>query len=87
MYLGSADWMRRNLYRRVECVFPVNDEALKSEILDILNIQLADTQSARLIGKDGENIKIDSKFNKLRAQVEIYKYLEEKYNANYENDI
>ena len=81
IYLGSADWMKRNLYRRVECVYPVVSEELKRELMDILAIQLADNQSARIINKDNENVKIKSEYHKLRAQVEIYNYLNEKYSS------
>lgn len=46
-FLGSADWMTRNLDRRVEIVFPVVDEDLKKRINDILNLTLADNVNAR----------------------------------------
>lgn len=42
LFLGSPDWMRRNLYRRIEAVVPVLDEKLKQELTDMLTIQLAD---------------------------------------------
>jgi polyphosphate kinase len=52
-YLSSADWMPRNLDRRVEVLFPVLDPALRKEIDQILAVQLADTVKARVIGPDG----------------------------------
>lgn len=43
IFLGSADWMNRNIYRRIEVCFPLYDEALKEEIRTIIRLQLADT--------------------------------------------
>jgi len=54
IYLGSADWMPRNLFERCEVVFPVRDAAAKARILDeILPAYLADTVKARLQQPDG----------------------------------
>jgi polyphosphate kinase len=54
VYLGSADWMPRNFDRRVEVVFPVEDPALKSRIIDeILPVYLADNVKARELHPDG----------------------------------
>jgi polyphosphate kinase len=54
VYLGSADWMPRNFDRRVEVVFPVEDEGLKARITDeILPAYLADNVKARLLLPDG----------------------------------
>jgi polyphosphate kinase len=54
LYLGSADWMQRNLYERVEVVFPVKDPQLSQYICaEILPAYLADTRKARLLGADG----------------------------------
>jgi polyphosphate kinase len=55
-FLSSADWMPRNLERRVEIMFPVLDPALKAEIRRILTVQLEDIAKARAIGADGENL-------------------------------
>ncbi len=49
VYLSSADWMGRNLDRRIEVAFPILDAALKQEVLDILEIQWSDRVKARLI--------------------------------------
>jgi polyphosphate kinase len=49
VYLSSADWMGRNLDRRVEVAFPVLDTALKQEVLELLEIQWSDRVKARLI--------------------------------------
>jgi polyphosphate kinase len=54
LYLGSADWMQRNLYERVEVIFPVKDPQLSERICtEILDAYLADTRKARLLGSDG----------------------------------
>ena len=40
--MGSADWMPRNLDRRVEILFPVEDEILKEKVIHILELELED---------------------------------------------
>ncbi len=58
IYCGSADWMPRNLDRRVEIVFPVEDEKLKGQLMHILEGQLKDTEKAHLLNEKGiyENV-------------------------------
>src|SRR5579863_9744638 len=54
IYLGSADWMPRNLYERVEVLFPLKDPLLKERITrEILPAYLGDTKKARVLGTDG----------------------------------
>jgi polyphosphate kinase len=54
IYLGSADWMQRNLYERVEVLFPLKDPALKQRITgEVLAAYLEDTRTARVLGADG----------------------------------
>ena len=54
VYLGSADWMQRNLYERVEVLFPLKDPSLKRRITaEVLAAYLEDTRTARLLGPDG----------------------------------
>ncbi len=78
LYAGSADWMRRNLYRRIECVIPVKDQALKQEMIDLLNIQLQDNVNGRVIGPDMKNYKFERSGKPVRSQKEIYNYLKAK---------
>lgn len=59
VYMGSADWMPRNLDKRVEIVFPVEDEACKAEVMEVLKIQLEDTLKAHLLQPDGSYEKVD----------------------------
>jgi polyphosphate kinase len=61
VYMGSADWMPRNLDRRVEIVFPVLDEKLKEKAYHILEVELADNVKARVMGTDGEYKKLDKR--------------------------
>ncbi len=58
IYMGSADWMPRNLDRRVEIIFPVEDEILKSKVKHILDVQLADTLKAYEMTDDGSYVRI-----------------------------
>lgn len=60
-YMGSADWMPRNLYKRVEILFPVEDPILQEEIYHILHIQLSDTKKAHLLMPDGHYVKVDQR--------------------------
>ena len=53
IYMGSADWMPRNLDKRVEIMFPVEDEKLKKEVMHILDIQMQDTLKAYIMMPDG----------------------------------
>ena len=59
LYMGSADWMPRNLDRRVEILFPVLDDALKEKVKHILDVELADNTKAHVLKPDGEYEKID----------------------------
>ena len=60
-YMGSADWMPRNLDKRVEILFPVEDPILQEEIYHILHIQLSDTKKAHLLMPDGHYVKVDQR--------------------------
>ena len=58
IYLGSADWMPRNLYERVEVLFPVKDELLRQRIRqEILESYLADNLKSRILQRDGSYIR------------------------------
>ena len=52
-YIGSADWMNRNLNRRVEAVTPVEDPALRAELAAILALMLEDNRQSWDLGSDG----------------------------------
>ncbi len=61
IYMGSADWMPRNLDKRVEILFPVEQEELKEELQKILEIQLEDNVKAHILQPDGSYEKIDKR--------------------------
>jgi len=64
VYMGSADWMNRNIYRRIEVCFPIYDEQIKKELHEMINIQLADDYDP-----------LNGAFEDTRSQQKIYKYL------------
>ncbi len=59
LFMGSADWMPRNLDRRVEILFPVEDEEIQKNVYHILEVELADNTKAHILKKDGVYEKID----------------------------
>lgn len=65
IYLGSADWMPRNLERRVEILFPIEDEKLKKKMIHILTVQLEDNVKAHYLQPDGSYIKQDKRGKQL----------------------
>ncbi len=70
-YLSSADWMPRNFVRRIEVMFPIDDELLRGRILDeILATQLADNVRARVLLPDGtyQRVVPDKDAPKVRSQ-------------------
>ena len=64
-YCASADWMPRNLERRVEILFPVEAPALKDKLWQILDGQLRDTAKAQILQPDGSYEKIDRRGKEL----------------------
>ncbi len=73
--LASADWMPRNLDRRVEIAFPVLDPKLQAQLHEILDIQLADTAKARVLLPDGSSRRIQSQGAVLlRSQERLYEF-------------
>ena len=72
IYMGSADWMPRNLDRRVELVFPIEDEDLSERANSILNLMLSDTVNARVQLPDTSYIRIDRRGKaSIRCQAEF----------------
>ena len=61
VYMGSADWMPRNLDRRVEILFPVLDDEAKKSAKHILEVELSDNTKAHLLKSDGNYEKIDKR--------------------------
>lgn len=65
VYMGSADWMPRNLDRRVEIIFPVLEDALKEKAVHILEVELADNVKARVMEPDGNYVRVDKRGKQL----------------------
>ena len=79
VYLTSADWMRRNLNRRIETAFPILVPEIKQEVIDILKIQMHDNVKACLIDEQlHNNFKHNEEPVKVRSQLAIYEYLKNK---------
>ena len=75
VYLTSADFMERNLRRRIEVATPIVSPAVKQQVIDFLNIQLADNQSAVRIDENMNNIFVQNNLPPVRAQEEMHAYL------------
>ncbi len=81
LFLGSPDWMRRNLYRRIEVIAPVLDASLKRQLIDMLHIQLTDNRKACRVDNQLRNIfKVSSDESPRRSQYLFYDYLQDKNN-------
>ncbi|MTI70869.1 MAG: RNA degradosome polyphosphate kinase [Firmicutes bacterium] len=68
IYLSSADWMQRNLNRRVELLFPIEDKKVKKRIIDIFSITLNDTVKTRIQKTDGKYKRFESERFSLNSQ-------------------
>lgn len=77
IYMGSADWMKRNLYRRVEVVFPIYDDKLKQEIRKFLEIQLTDSMKATYLDADLCNIPIGKQGKEIQSQLDFHNWLKQ----------
>ena len=86
VYMGSADWMPRNLDKRVEITFPVEDEACKKKVMDVLRIQLADNVKAHILQPDGTYEKVDKRGKTLICAQEYFCELARKEAAGEDND-
>jgi polyphosphate kinase len=78
-FISSADWMVRNLDRRIEVTCPIYDSSLKKEIDDVLTIQFSDNTKARMLMPDGKYIvdKADKKKD-IRSQYVLHEYYKKK---------
>ena len=82
LFMGSPDWMRRNLYRRIEAVTPVLDPRLKQELIEMLEIQLADNRKAGWVDEHLNNV-LKRRMDEapVRAQYAFYEYLKQRNEA------
>jgi len=78
IYLGSADWMERNLHRRIEVCFPITSDTMKQEILSLLKFQWQDDIKGVWLSPKMENNRPGTEYN-VRAQSATYEYLKNQY--------
>ena len=74
VYIGSSDWMRRNLDNRVEVMTPILDENIKKMLLKVIGFQLADNVKARRWNAELSNEYVRIPGEQVRSQYEIYNY-------------
>lgn len=77
VYLSSADWMRRNLNRRIETAVPILDQRVKNEILSVIDLQLRDNVKACYIDEYLGNHYVRNNGPQVRSQRLCYRLLEE----------
>ena len=77
IFMGSSDWMDRNLYRRIEVCFPIHKKAMKEEINQMINLQLNDNAQAVIIDSKGHNIPVslEPEQQMIQSQRAIYTML------------
>lgn len=77
VYISSADWMVRNLDHRVEAATPIYDKEIQEELVDILNIQLAENVKGRILDNEQKNAYVQRHEHEaeVRSQIAIYDYL------------
>jgi polyphosphate kinase len=81
--LASADWMPRNLDRRVEIAFPVLDPWLQTQLQEILDVQLADTVKARELLPDGHSRRVRIEGAPvIRSQERLYEMIAQRRGAS-----
>ena len=81
VYIASADWMRRNLSRRIEVGFPVYDNDIKEFILKVVEIQETDNVKSRIVDEMQSNQYVNSNpDNPVRSQYKLYEFIKH-YNS------
>jgi polyphosphate kinase len=79
LFIGSADWMTRNLHHRIEVCVPVQNQALKAELIRYVELQWQDTDKATELESTGEYFPVeDTNMEKINAQTAIQEYLKNK---------
>lgn len=74
LFLGSADWMNRNLHRRIEVCFPIHNDKMKQELLTLLKFQWKDDVKGVWLTANATNERPPTTQN-VRAQMATYEYL------------
>jgi polyphosphate kinase len=81
LYISSADWMTRNLDRRIEVACPIYDKRIQQEIKNMIQIQMKDNVKARILDSDQENRYVNTKDETVvHSQMALYDYYKEKLN-------
>lgn len=78
IYIGSADWMTRNLSHRIEVITPILDEEHKTTIRDLIELQVNDTVKARIIDAQQKNEYVVSNTKNIQSQIATYNYFKTK---------
>ncbi len=81
VFISSADWMVRNLDHRIEAACPIYDKEIQQELIDILNIQLAENVKGRILDNEQSNTYVPKEEGEkeVRSQLAIYNYLRHKH--------
>lgn len=78
VYLASADWMNRNMHRRIEVGFPVLDPNIREEMLKLINLQIVDNVKACKLSSQQDHLPNNQGKSKVRAQTDFYRWLKKK---------
>lgn len=78
VFISSADWMVRNLDHRIETACPIYNPVIQQELIDILNIQLAENVKGRILDNEQHNDYVPHTKPEVRSQVATYNYLKNK---------
>lgn len=78
IFIGSADWMTRNLTHRIEVVTPILDKEHKQTVHDLLNIELEDNVKARIVDASQKNEYVTNSEVPVQSQLAIYEYFKDK---------
>jgi polyphosphate kinase len=81
LFMGSSDWMNRNIYRRIEVCFPIYNPVIKTEIMELINLQLKDNTQAVHLNDELQNLPIPETSPSIRSQQAISELLNERYGS------
>lgn len=81
VYISSADWMYRNLDKRVETMTQVEDDNIKEELKEILDVYMRDNVKGRILLSNGSYVRAETNGEKISAQDMLFE-ISEKYNKN-----
>jgi polyphosphate kinase len=77
LYMGSPDWMKRNLQRRIETVFPILDKNIKTQMLDFLQLELHDNVKGTSLNEELKDIPKIKEGAVIRSQYAMYDFWKE----------